>query len=39
MDAKYNRIIDHVAVRLALYVLGFGTWLCLATLLVAAAGQ
>ena len=38
MDAKYNRIIDHLAVRLALYVLGFGTWLSLAIVLLAAAG-
>ncbi len=38
MDAKYNRIIDNLAVRLALYVLGFGTWCGLAVLLLAAAG-
>ena len=38
MDAKYNRIIDNLAVRLALYVLGFGTWFITALLLLAAAG-
>ena len=38
MDAKYNWIIDQVPVRVALYVLGFGTWLAIALLLLAAAG-
>jgi len=38
MDAKYNRIIDQLPIRLALYVLGFGTWLTIGLLLLAAAG-
>jgi hypothetical protein len=38
MDAKYNRILDSLAFRLALYVLGFGTWLSITVLLLAAAG-
>jgi hypothetical protein len=27
MDAKYNRYLDHVGVRLALIVAGFAVWL------------
>ena len=38
MDAKYNRFIDQVPIRLALYVLGFGSWLTLAWLLLSATG-
>jgi hypothetical protein len=26
MDAKYNRIVDNFAVRVALLVLGFSAW-------------
>jgi hypothetical protein len=29
MDAKWNNVVDNVAVRIGLVVIGFGAWLAL----------
>ncbi len=34
MDAKYNEIVDNAAVRLGMYVVGFGAWLAMSVLLM-----
>jgi hypothetical protein len=35
MDAKWNRVIDNLAVRTALLVVGFGAWLAISCSLLA----
>lgn len=35
MDAKWNDVVDHAAVRLTLTMAGFGAWLALAVGLLA----
>jgi hypothetical protein len=35
MDAKWNRVIDNLAVRTALLVAGFGAWLAISYSLLA----
>ena len=35
MDAKWNNIVDNMAVRIAMVVVGFGAWLALGYSLLA----
>jgi hypothetical protein len=37
MDAKWNNVIDNMAVRLLLLVVGFGVWLVIGYGILAAA--
>jgi len=37
MDAKWNDVVDNMAVRLTLTMIGFGAWLAIAVGLMAAA--
>ena len=36
MDAKWNNIVDNMAVRIAMVVVGFGTWFAIGYSLLAA---
>ena len=36
MDAKWNNIVDNTMVRIAMVVVGFGTWLAIGYSLLAA---
>jgi hypothetical protein len=36
MDAKWNNIVDHPAVRIAMVIAGFGVWFALSYGLLAA---
>jgi hypothetical protein len=35
MDAKWNKVVDNVAVRTGMLVLGFGVWLAISYSLLA----
>jgi hypothetical protein len=36
MDAKWNNVIDHAAVRISMVVVAFGAWLAISYSLLAA---
>ena len=36
MDAKWNNVVDNMAVRIAMVVVGFGAWLALGYSLLSA---
>ena len=36
MDAKWNTVVDHVAVRIGMVVIGFGAWFALGYSLLSA---
>jgi hypothetical protein len=35
MDAKWNNVVDHIAVRIGMLVIGFGAWFALGYSLLA----
>ena len=39
MDAKWNKVVDNFAVRTGMLVLGFGVWLAISYVVLAALGK